>query len=725
VTAAPEHKITVLLVKDSDPGAAQFDSMLRMAAPGEFDVARATTLADATAYLKTTTPDCTVVDLKLTDAEGVEIIESLAVLPSAVALIVLTGDKDDELAMSDILAGAIDYVPKGSLTGEMLARCIRQAILRTGFESSLAEAQSIARLGSWEMDVATNNIRWSRELYRLFGFRLNEKPTYEALINRTHPDDREACLQAHRATLDGFTQFKVEHRVVLRGGTVRWVRARGRVELDGEGRPKRLCGTAQDITDQKTAEAALIHQAVHDPLSGLPNRLLLLDRLGQAIKRLARRPATVGVLHLDVDRFKLINDSLGHAAGDQLLLVLAARLATLIRPGDTLARLGGDEFVVLCDGLSGETEASLVAERICAAMTEPLTWDGGQVVVSLSAGIALATVASVDPDALMRDANAAMYRAKMEGRARTAIFAESMRAGAIGRLETEMALRRSIADGDLRVHYQPIVNLIDGRVVGHEALVRWQHPSRGLVAPDQFITIAEESGLIVPLGAWVLREACMQARRFQLRDPMWSQLTMSVNVSGGQLGQRDLVELVASAHRDADLSPEHLQLEMTESVLMDDAATTITILERLKDLGVHLGVDDFGTGYSSLAYLKRFPVDALKIDRSFVNGLGMDLEDSAIVAAIVSLSDTLGFITIAEGVETSLQRDILVGLGCTRAQGYLFARPLPLAEAEAALDSAARRPLAPREPIEPRLVAESGWRGPIPGQAGPPVAGLG
>ena len=501
----------------------------------------------------------------------------------------LTGHEDDELAVADILAGAIDYLPKGSLDGTLLVRCIRHAILRTRFESSLAEAQSIARLGSWELDVDTNTVRWSRELYRLFGFRLDEKPTYEALIERTHPDDREASRQAHRATLESFTQFKVEHRIVLRHGMVRWVRARGRVELDATGRPERLLGTAQDITEQKAAEAALLHQAFHDPLSGLPNRLLLLDRLSQALNRLARQTGTVGVIHLDVDRFKLINDSLGHPAGDQLLLVIANRLARLIRPGDTLARLGGDEFVVLCEGLSGEAEAIMVADRICAAMAEPLAWDGGQVVISVSAGIALATSASIDPDALLRDADAAMYRAKTEGRARSAVFAESMRAGAIGRLDTEMALRRSIGNGDLRVHYQPIVDLVGGRVLGHEALVRWDHPTRGLLGPDEFITIAEETGLIVALGAWVLREACRQAKKFQTRDPMWSHLTMSVNLSGGQLGQRDLVELVASAHHDADLRPEHLQLEMTESVLMDDAANTITILQRLKDLGVLLG----------------------------------------------------------------------------------------------------------------------------------------
>jgi diguanylate cyclase (GGDEF)-like protein/PAS domain S-box-containing protein len=682
--------VTVLLVEDSDVDAAAFGQMLGTAAPGAFVLDRATSLAQATAYLKNRTPDCAVVDLKLTDAEGVEMIESLAVLSSAVALIVLTGHADDHLEVSDIVAGGIDYLPKSGLDGPIFASCIRHAIVRTRFESSLAEAQSIAKLGSWEMDLITGTLRCSRELYKLFGFRLDEKPAYESLIDRTHPDDREATLQAHRATLEAFMSFKVEHRIVLPRGLVRWVRARGRVELDAGGQPHRLLGTAQDITEQKAAETALLHQAFHDPLSGLPNRLLLLDRLAQALSRLSRRSWTVGVIHLDVDRFKVINDSLGHPAGDQLLLAMAERLTGLVRPGDTLARIGGDEFIVLCEGLSGEAEAVAVTDRICAAMGEPLAWDGGQVVVTVSAGIALAASASIDPDSLLRDADAAMHRAKSDGRARSAVFAETMRASVIGRLDTELALRRSIAEGDLRLHYQPIVSLTDGAIVGHEALVRWQHPTRGMVWPDEFITIAEESGLIVPLGAWVVREACRQAAEFQSRHPSWSGLTMSVNLSGAQLGQRDLVGLIDSALSEARLAPEHLQLEMTESVLMDDAANTITILQRLKDLGVHLGVDDFGTGYSSLAYLKRFPVDVLKIDRSFVSGLGVDLEDSAIVAAVVSLSAALGLVTVAEGVETDLHREILVGLGCARAQGYLFARPRPPAEAIAGLDLAAR-----------------------------------
>jgi predicted signal transduction protein with EAL and GGDEF domain len=356
------------------------------------------------------------------------------------------------------------------------------------------------------------------------------------------------------------------------------------------------------------------------------------------------------------------------------------------RPSDTLARVGGDEFAVLCEDLPDEIAAVAIADRVREALTEPLAWAGGELVLSVSAGVAVASSASVSPEALLRDAEAAMYRAKSEGRARSAVFAETMRATAVGRLDTEVALRQSILDGDLRLHYQQIVTLADADVLGYEALVRWEHPTRGLLGPDQFLNVAEETGLIVPLGAWVLREACQQAKRFQDRDPTWSRLTMSVNLSGAQLGQRDLIEVIASALHDASLKPEHLQLEMTESVLMDDAATTITILTTLKGLGVRLSIDDFGTGYSSLAYLRRFPVDVLKIDRSFVNGLGSNLEDSAVAAAIVSLADTLGLTTVAEGVETALQRDCLIALGCSRAQGYLFARPVVASVCEAVLD---------------------------------------
>jgi diguanylate cyclase (GGDEF)-like protein/PAS domain S-box-containing protein len=690
VTDTIVRRTTLLLIGVTDADAQRCCALLDEVAPSEFDATRVPTIREARRHLDHNDVDCAVLDLEGWELpEATAAIQTLAVHSPVVALVVLTGAADHDLGMTMLEAGADFYFVKNTLQSTHFSRGIRHAMSRKRPESSLAEAQSIALIGSWDFDIAKSSIRWSRELHRLFDLGADEKPSSDTLLARVHPDDQELARGTLRKAMSDFTPYVVEHRILLTDGTVRWLRARGRIEFDARGRAERLIGTAQDITEQRMARDTLLHQAFHDSLTGLPNRLLLLDRLGQAMTRLARRPSTVSVIYLDIDRFRMINDSLGHAAGDQLLLAVAERLANLIRPEDTLARTGGDEFVVLCEGLAGEDDAVSVADRICSAIQEPLAWEGRELVISMSAGIALATSGSVSPETLLRDADAAMYAAKRERRTRCAVFVATMRDRAVGRLDTEMTLRRSIDDGDLRVHYQPIVALDDARVLGHEALVRWAHPTRGLIAPDQFITIAEESGLIVPLGEWVLREACRQARSFQTRDERWSGLTMSVNLSGRQLGQVDLADMVSSALRDADLRPEHLQLEMTESVLMDDAAATITILQTLKDLGLRLGVDDFGTGYSSLAYLRRFPVDVLKIDRSFIDGLGKDLEDSAIVAALVSLADTLGLTTIAEGVETELQRESLLVLGCVRAQGYFFGRPVPAHAAETALDHAA------------------------------------
>jgi diguanylate cyclase (GGDEF)-like protein/PAS domain S-box-containing protein len=704
VAGVAEGRATLLLVEASDSDAGLFETVLEEAAPSAFKIVRAATLADARSFLETNTADCALVDLGLPDAEGLEVVEKLAAVSPAVALIVLTGLEDDELGVATIATGASDYLSKSDLEGKLLVRSIRFAILRKRFENSLAEAQSIARLGSWEMDLATDTMTWSRELHRLYGFGPDEKPSFEALLERTHPEDRESARRVLRSTLVDNGRFVIQHRLLLPDESVRWVRSMGRVELDAALRPQRLLGTAQDITEQKRAEEALVYQATHTPLIGLPNRVLFLERVGQALGRLTRQPSTVAVVYLDVDRFRVVNDSLGRAIGDQLLIAMGGRLRALVAPGDTLARPGGDEFAVLCEGLSGQEEAVAVADGICAAMTEPLAWDEGELVLSVSAGIAVATSPLVSADSLLRDAEAAMYSAKSEGRGRTAVFAETMRAHVVGRLDTEVSLRRAIAGGRLDVHYQQIVNVVDGAVLGHEALVRWDHPTKGLLQPDQFITVAEETGLIVPLGAFVLQEACRQATLFQGRGAKWSRLTMAVNLSGGQLCQTDLVAMIATALNESDLKPEYLELEMTETLLMDDAASTISILTALKGLGVRLSVDDFGTGYSSLAYLKRFPVDVLKIDGTFVRGLGKDLEDSAVAAAIVSLADALGLTTIAEGVETNLQQECLIGLGCARAQGYLFAGPLPAAECEAALDGAPkatvgqrrRRPSSPR-----------------------------
>jgi diguanylate cyclase (GGDEF)-like protein/PAS domain S-box-containing protein len=686
-------RTTVLLVEDSDSDAARLDVILSAAAPETFAVVRAPTVVDASSYLDRSATGCLVVDLSEHDAEGIEVVEALAARTPAVPLIVLTGDKGNELGVAALRAGASDHLDKrAAFEGDLLVRSVRSAVLKKRTESSLEEVERIAHIGTWEVDIATNDVRWSRELARLFAFVDGQQPSVEALLDRTHLHDRETVRQAVRGTLDGLGPFSTDHRVVLPDGGVRWVRAQGRATLDDEGRPDRLVASAQDITERRAAAAAILHREHHDPLSGLPNRKLVLDRLRQALTRLDHRQSTVSVICLDIDRFKVINDSLGFAVGDQVLLALVARLAGILRKDDVLARIGGDEFAVLCEGLADGAEAVRVADRICAAMGDPLVWASGELVISVSAGVAVANSSSATPASVLRDADAAMHLAKVEGRSRSAIFTETMRTEVIGRLDTEVALRQSIIDGDLRLQYQPIVNLVDGGVLGFEALVRWQHPTRGLLGPDHFIEIAEETSLILSLGAWVLQEACRQAKRFQSLDPRWSRLTMSINISGGQLDQPDLAELLDAALHDADLRPELVQLEMTEGILMDDAASTFAVLQALKEVGVSLGVDDFGTGYSSLAYLKRFPFDVLKIDRTFVRGLGDDPEDSAIVAAVVSLADALGLTVVAEGVETERQLEHLLALGCDRAQGYLFARPLDAGDAEAALVRAAGHP---------------------------------
>jgi diguanylate cyclase (GGDEF)-like protein/PAS domain S-box-containing protein len=427
------------------------------------------------------------------------------------------------------------------------------------------------------------------------------------------------------------------------------------------------------VIERKRAQERLAHQALHDPLTALPNRALFLDRLALALARLRRRRSSLVVLFADVDRFKLVNDSLGHDAGDRLLVTLSRRLREVLRPGDTLARFGGDEFAVLCEDVP-EDDVVGIAERMMEALAEPLTTGGREVFASVSVGIAVTQDPDQRPEALLRDADAAMYLAKDRGRARFELFDEAMRDESTERLLLENALRRAPERGELRALYQPIVRLTDGSMVAAEALVRWDHPERGLLEASQFVPLAEETGIIVPVGAWMLDEACRQAAS-------WSgdgdAAAVSVNLSARQLSRPDLVDVVDRALRESGLNPDRLWLEITESVLMEDPDAAVNALERLRALGVHLSVDDFGTGYSSLAYLRRFPVDALKVDRSFVAGLGRDPEDSAIVEAVVSMAHSLGLSVIAEGVETDGQLARLRDLGCELAQGFYFAAPVP------------------------------------------------
>jgi diguanylate cyclase len=425
--------------------------------------------------------------------------------------------------------------------------------------------------------------------------------------------------------------------------------------------------------ERKRADVRLAYQALHDPLTGLPNRTLFLDRLELALARARRSPGAIAVLVLDIDRFKIINDSLGHNAGDRLLMEAAARLQRVLRPGDTVARFGGDEFTMLCDDVAGEREAVLIAERVGRAIAAPFGLDESEAFVTGSVGIALSSGPATRPESLIRDADTAMYRAKERGKGRYELFDEAVRARAVERLETENALHRAIERGELRLHYQPVVDLPDGRTRGLEALVRWEHPARGLLPPAEFVPLAEETGLILELGRWVLREACRDAARWRRRGP----LQLAVNLSAHQLLEAELVDSVHAALADSGLPPTDLCLEITESAVMNDTEGALSVLRALRAREVRIGIDDFGTGYASLSGLKRLPADVIKVDRGFVAGLGTGGQDRAIISAVLGMADALGLVTIAEGVETARQADQLRAIGCRYAQGFHFAPPLP------------------------------------------------
>ncbi len=523
----------------------------------------------------------------------------------------------------------------------------------------------------------------NRSLSAFLGYTESEL-MYSSLKSITHKDDLAPALAALKSMLrqrSDFLQTEVRHQ--RRGGDPVWALWNVARFQDSSDDETYLVLQLQDITERKQSEERLRHDAFHDPLTGLPNRALFTDHVKLTIAR-AKRVASrrFAVLFCDLDRFKVINDSLGHVAGDQLLVEVARRLERCLRQGDTVARVGGDEFTILLDDLADEAEAVAVAARIQSEVTAAIMLSGREVFTTMSVGIAAGTGSYSDPEDILRDADTAMYRAKSLGKARHVVFDHSMHASAVNLLQIETDLRKALEKGQFYLLYQPIVSLDNFKLCGFEALVRWHHPERGLISPLDFIPIAEETGQIIGIGEWALFEACRQMREWQEKFPQASPIFMSVNLSAKQFNHMLLIAQVDDVLRRTGLNPRQLKLEITEGAVMDNIDAATEMLRQLRDLGVQLAIDDFGTGYSSLSYLHRFPIDTLKIDRSFVTRMANNPENVEIVRTIVMLAQVLGMDVVAEGVETKEQLKLLRDLRCEYGQGYYFSRPSSASDAE-------------------------------------------
>lgn len=557
-------------------------------------------------------------------------------------------------------------------------------------EERYALAVRGANDGLWDWNLRSNVVHYSARFRELLG--IDDPPAStrgtSAWLARVHPDDLPRLTRELSALRDGETsQLMNEHRVVAPGGGHVWILARAAAALGEDGKPYRLAGSVSDITVRKTYEAQLLRDAFHDSLTGLPNRSLFLDRVGRLLERAKRhKDSRFAVLAIDADRFKVINESLGSHIGDRMLVALARVLAAQVREGDTVARLGGDEFGVLVEDVRGTGDAIAAAERIFAALAEPLRDSGHEVFAAVSIGIALSGPEHARPEDLLRDADTAMYRAKSRGRDRYELFDAAMASSSRRSLHLYTELRHAINRRELVLHYQPIVSLDSGTITGLEALVRWRHPSRGMVPPGEFIGVAEETGLIHALGGWVLEEACAHAKWLEGRFPKL-RLDVSINLSPRQLVRTELIDDVRRALAQAELRGGALHLEITETTLMENMQAAKDRLRQLRGLGVGLLIDDFGTGYSSLSALHTFPIDTLKIDQSFVGRL-QDEEKyaAAIVEAIVTVARRLGIRVIAEGIETERQLSAVREHGCHLGQGFFFARPAPLEDVAALLD---------------------------------------
>jgi len=665
-------QVRILVVEDETIVALDLKNSLKML--GYDVVGTACSGEEAIAKADQTRPDLVLMDIILKGKmDGVQAADSIRATLN-IPVIFLTACADERTLQRAKVTEAFGYLLKPFEERELHGH-IEIALYKHHMERALRESEerySLATLGAndglWDWNLESKEIYYSPRWKSMLGYeeaQIGRSP--DDWFKRMHPADRAGVEKKLAQHISGLSShFESEYRILDASGTYRWMLCRGLALRNGSGKAHRMAGSQTDITDRK----------VYNPLTGMPNRILLMDRLERSLKRILRQQTcSFAVIALDVDGLKMINDSLGYVLADQLLVQVARRIQGCLSSQDTVAHCGNDDFVLLLEDIKDARNATIAAARVLREMEQPFQLDGQTVYVTATAGITLGTKDCARPEELLRDASTALHRAKAAGKGRCEIFDRDMRAAAVARLKLESDFRKAFDRHEFRVHYQPIICLRTGRLTGFEALVRWQRPSE-MVFPGDFIALAESADLIVPLENFVLRTSCAQVAKWQSAQSPDDLLTLSVNLSAKHYSHPDLVKELKDILHSTGLAPGNLCLEITESVLMENTETIAETLSGIQDLNVQVHMDDFGTGYSSLSYLHRFPIDTLKIDRSFVGNLGMSEETWKIVQAILHLAQNLGMDVIAEGIENLMQMRMLQSLGCQYGQGYYFSKPL-------------------------------------------------
>jgi len=677
--------IRILLAEDNPGDARLLREILDDNYKIDFEFSHVICLQDAITEAASNHYDIFLLDLCLPDYSGLDTVtkayDELPDLP----IIVLSGADDEGTAISAVQLGAQDYLVKGQIDAGIVSRTIRYAIQRSQIQKALRESRERyalavegARDGIWDWDLNTNRIYFSPRWKAMLNYKDDEIGDHpDEWLDRVHPEDLTQLiseLDAHQKNRSKY--FENEHRIQIRGGEYRWMLTRGVAVCDDGGKAYRMAGSLTDISERHHAEEQLLYKALHDALTNLPNRTYFMRLLQRALAKTKNyEDNEIAVLFIDIDRYKVVNDSLGHLVGDQLLIGVARRLERCLRPGDSVARLGGDEFTVFLDNINGVRDTTYIADRILKKISKPFIIGGHEIFITGSIGIVLSSSGYNQPEDMLRDADLAMYQAKSKGKDRFEIFDMDMHTKAVAQMSLEMDMRYAIERQAFDVYYQPIISLLNGQITGFEALARW-HKNGGYISPDQFIPAAEESGLISAIGEQVMRAACRQLRDWQQQGLARNGVNISINFSGKQFAQADIVHRIKDILDETSLQGRYLQIEITESAILENSKSLTRNLAMLKDLGITISMDDFGTGYASLSNLYQLPFDNLKVDRSFISGNLQNSKDQKdkveLIRTIISMAHNLGISVIAEGVETEELLQHLQNFNCEYAQGYYF-----------------------------------------------------